>query len=57
MHMQEVFATKWVKGKYRERYATPTVKHPPSQMIWGAMPVSGTAALYFLPLKTTMTNS
>ena len=43
------------KGKrYEERYTTPTVKHPPTQMIWGAMSVSGTAALFFMPPKTTM---
>ena len=31
-----------------------TVKHPPSQMIWGAMSVNGTAALYFLPAGVTI---
>ena len=30
------------------------MKHPPTQMIWGAMSVSGTAALSFLPPKTTI---
>ena len=32
----------------------PTVKHPPSQMVWGAMSRSGVAALSFLPSGTTM---
>ena len=37
-----------------ERYAIPTVKHPPSQMVWGAMSKNGVAALSFLPPRTTM---
>lgn len=43
--------------RYDHRYTIPTVKHPPSQMIWGAMSATGTAALYFLPPKTTMNGS
>ena len=35
----------------------PTVKHTPGQMIWGAMSVNGTAALYFLPVGVTMNGS
>ncbi|KFM61523.1 hypothetical protein X975_15481, partial [Stegodyphus mimosarum] len=40
--------------RYEDRYTIPIVKQPPSQMVWGGMSVSGTAALYFLPPKTTM---
>ena len=41
------------KGKrFEEKYTMLTVKHPPSQIIWGAMSVNGTAALYFLPGMT-----
>ena len=40
--------------RYEEKYTTPTVKHPPSLMVWGAMSAIGTASLYFLPPKTTM---
>jgi len=43
-----------VGDRFKERYTIPTMKHPPSQMIWGAMSKSGTAGLYFLPPKTTM---
>lgn len=32
----------------------PFVKHPPSQMIEGAVPISGIDALYCLLLKTTI---
>ena len=35
-------------------YTIPTVKHPPSQMVWGAMSRNGVAALSFLPPGTTM---
>ena len=30
------------------------MKHPPSQMVWGAMCRNGVAALSFLPPGTTM---
>ena len=30
------------------------MKHPPTVMIWGAMSVTGTAGLLFLPNGTTM---
>ena len=39
---------------FDERYTIPTVKHPPSQMIWGAMSRNGVAALNFLPPGTTI---
>ena len=43
------------KGKrYEEIYTIPIMKHPPAQMIWGVMSVSGTAGLFFMPPKTTM---
>ena len=40
--------------RFNERYTIPTVKHPPSQMVWGAMSRNGVAALSFLPPGTTM---
>ena len=46
------------KGKqFEEKCTMPTVKHPTCQMIWGAMSVNGTAALYFLPAEVTMNGS
>ena len=39
--------------RFDERYTIPTVKHPPSQMVWGAMYRNGVAALTFLPPRTT----
>ena len=41
-------------ARHEEKYTLPTVKHPPSQMVWGAMSSMGTAGLYFLPPGTTM---
>lgn len=43
-----------VGARYDEKYTVMTMKHPPSQMIWGAMSAMGTAGLYFLPKNTTM---
>ena len=40
--------------RFDERYTIPTVKHPPSQMVWGAMSRNGVGALSFLPPGTTM---
>lgn len=40
--------------RFDSRYAVETMKHPPSQMIWGAMSVVGTAGLYFLEKNCTM---
>ena len=40
--------------RFDERYTIPTVKHPPSQMVWGAMFRNGVAALSFLPPETTI---
>ena len=40
--------------RFDERYTIPTVKHPASQMVWGAMSRNGVAALSFLPPGTTM---
>ena len=39
---------------FDKRYTVQTMKHPPSVMIWGAMSVTGTAGLFFLPNGTTM---
>jgi transposase len=43
-----------VGKRFDVKYTIPTMKHPPSQMIWGAFSHNGTAGLYFLPQKTTM---
>ena len=40
--------------RFDERYTIPTVKHLPSQMVWGAMSRNGVAALSFLPPGTTI---
>ena len=39
---------------FDERYTIPTVKHHPSQMVWGAMFRNGVTALSFLPPGTTL---
>ena len=38
----------------RGKVHSPTVKHSPSRMVWGAMSSMGTAGLYFVPPKTTI---
>ena len=38
----------------RDTYTIPTVKHPPNQMVWGAMSRNGVVTLSFLPPGTTM---
>ena len=45
--------------QFEEKYTNtmPTVKHPPTQMIWRAMFVDETAALYLLPAGVTMNGS
>ena len=40
--------------RFDGRYTIPTVKHPPSQMVWGTMSRNGVAALSFLPPGTTI---
>ena len=40
--------------RYHEKYTVPTVKHPPSQMVWGAMSAAGTGGFYFLTPGTTI---
>ena len=40
--------------RYDEKYTMATMKHPPSQMVWGAMSCNGTAGHYFLTPGTTM---
>ena len=40
--------------RYEEKHSTPSVKHPPSPMVWDAMSAMARASLYFLPPKTTM---
>ena len=34
---------------FDKKHVVATMKHPPSQMIWGAMSFCGTAGLYFIP--------
>ena len=45
------------EARYKEKFITPTVKHPPSQMIWGAMSAKARAGLYFLPPGSTINSS
>ena len=40
--------------RYNEKYTVPTVTHPPSQMVWGAISAVGTGGLYFLTPGTTI---
>ena len=40
--------------RYHEKYTVTTVKHPPSQMVWGAISAAGTGGLYFLTPGTTI---
>ena len=44
-------------ARYQEKFITPTVKHSPSQMIWGAMSAKRRAGLYFLLLEAPWTAS
>ena len=46
-----------VGKRFEERYTVSTMKHPPSQMIWGAFSKYGTAGLYFFNPGTTMNGS
>ena len=43
-----------VGSRYEEKYTSPVMKHPPSQMIWGAMSFMVTAGLYSVPPGTTI---
>ena len=36
------------------QFVTPTVKHPPSVMVWGSFSAGGRAGLHFLPKNTTL---
>ena len=36
-----------VGKQFDEKYTSATMKHPPSQMIWGAMSKNGTAGFFF----------
>ena len=40
--------------RFDDKYTISSMKHPPSQMVWGAMCRNGVAALSFLPPGTTM---
>lgn len=40
--------------RFNSRYVVPTVKHCPSQMVWGAISSQGRACMSFLPKNTTM---
>ena len=39
---------------FMQKYTISTMKHPPSQMIWGAISENGVAGLFFLRNGTTM---
>ena len=41
------------RTRFMQKYTISTIKHPPSQMIWGAISENGVAGLFFLPLGTT----
>ena len=43
-----------VGTRFDQKYTTAPMKHPPSQMIWGAMSKNETAGLYFLATGTTI---
>ena len=40
--------------RYDDKYTVSTMKHPPSQMIWGAMSQHGIGGLFILPSGTIM---
>ena len=40
--------------RFNEKYTISTMKHPPNQMIWGAISKHGVAGIFFLPPGTTM---
>ena len=40
--------------RYDEKNTVSTMKHPPSQMIWGTMSQHGIGGLFFLPSGTTI---
>ena len=37
--------------RFHEKYTIQTMKHPPSVMIWGGLPINGTIGLFFCLLK------
>ena len=43
-----------VGKRFDQKYITAIMKHPPSQMIWGAITKNGTAGSYFLETGITM---
>jgi len=44
-----------VGERFNIKYVTPTVKNPPSVMIWGAITANGRAGLWVMPKGTTIT--
>ncbi|KAG1696946.1 Transposable element Tcb2 transposase [Nymphon striatum] len=40
--------------RFNEKYTISTMKHPPSEMVWGAISEHGVAGISFLPPGTTM---
>ena len=40
--------------RFMQKYTFSTMKHPPNQVIWGAISENGVAGLFFLPHGTTM---
>ena len=43
--------------RFDKKYVVATMKHPPSQIIWGAMSCRGATGLYFIPPNATMNGS
>ena len=43
--------------RFNEKYTISTIKHPPSQMIWGAISKHGVAGIFFFPPGTTKNGS
>ena len=50
MHLKRPLGTRFDK-----KYVVTTMKHPPSEMIWGTKSLRGAAGLCFIPPNTTMT--
>jgi len=48
-HVRRLYGT-----RFNEKYTICTMKHPPSQMVWGAISEDGVAGISFLPPGTTM---
>ena len=54
MHHAAVYTSPRLGKRFDKKYLIATMKSQPSQMIWGTMPCSGAAGLYFIPPNTNM---